>query len=229
MVPKDMKKTTLITKTRLYDWTVMPFGLKNATNIFTKTMLEVFKDLGDKFLKVFVDDLNVHNESWAKHLQHLDVVFFKLREVNLKLNPNKCCFGTKNITFLGHVVSNKRTKPDLGKIETLLHFPEPKTITNIKSFLGLIGYYHNYVSDYSQVAASLFELTKKDIDFVWNLGYQQAFEVLKITLVDAPVLIWPDSRNHFVLMLSSHQKVLEPSCHKRKANLRRWWLMLVRV
>jgi hypothetical protein len=199
MAPKDMKKTTLITKTRLYDWTVMPFGLKNATNIFTKTMLEVFKDLGDKFLKVFVDDLNVHNESWAKHLQHLDVVFFKLREVNLKLNPNKCCFATKSITFLGHVVSNKRTKPDLGKIETLLHFPEPKTITNIKSFLGLIGYYHNYVLDYSRLAAPLFELTKKDVDFVCNLGYQQAFEVLKITLVDAPVLIWPDFKKSFCL------------------------------
>jgi hypothetical protein len=63
-------------------------------------MSEVFKNLGDKFLKVFVDDLNVHNESWEEHLQHLDVVFFKLREVNLKLNLNKCCFVAKNITFL---------------------------------------------------------------------------------------------------------------------------------
>ncbi len=64
MVPEDMKKTTLITKTGLYDWTVMPFGLKNAMSTFTRTMSEVFKDLGSKFLKVFVDDLNVHNESW---------------------------------------------------------------------------------------------------------------------------------------------------------------------
>ncbi len=94
-----MKKTTLITKIRLYDWTIMPFGLKNATSTFTKTISEVFRDLGNKFLKVFVNDFNRHNESWEEHLQHLDVVFFKLSEVNLKLNPNKCCFATKNLHF----------------------------------------------------------------------------------------------------------------------------------
>jgi len=94
MAPKDMKKTTLITKTGLYDWTIMPFGLKNATNTFTMTMLEVFKELGDKLLKVFVDDLNMLNKSWEEHLQHLDVVFLKLREVNLQLNPSKYCFLT---------------------------------------------------------------------------------------------------------------------------------------
>jgi hypothetical protein len=133
-------------------------------------MLEVFKELRNKFLKVFVDDLNVHNESWEEHLQHLDAMFIKLKEVNLKLNPNKCCFPTKSITFLGHVVSNEGTKLDLGKIDVVLHFLEPKMITNIKSFLGLIGYYHNYVRSYSQLVVLLFELTKKDVDFVWDLG-----------------------------------------------------------
>jgi hypothetical protein len=128
----------------------MPFGLKNATNTFTKTMSTIFKELGETFLKIFVDDLNIH-------LQHLDVVFFKLREVNLKLNPNICCFAAKSITFLGHVVSNEGTKPDLGKIDIILHFLEPKTITNIKSFLGLIGYYRNYVWGYSWLVAPLFE------------------------------------------------------------------------
>ncbi len=121
----------------------MPFGLKNATSTFTKTMSKVFKDLGSKFLKVFVDDLNVHIESWEEHLQHLDAMFFKLREINLKLNPNKCCFTTKNITFLVHVVSKEGTKPNLGKIEAILHFPEPKMVTNIRSFLGLTRYYRN--------------------------------------------------------------------------------------
>jgi len=132
-----MKKTSLITKTKLYDWIVMPFNLKNATSTFTTTMSKVFKDLGNKFLKVFIDDLDVHNESWEEHLQHLDAMFYKLKEVNLKLNPNKCCFATKNITFLGHVVSKEGTRPDPGKIEVILHFPEPKTITNVKLFLGL--------------------------------------------------------------------------------------------
>jgi hypothetical protein len=149
MAFEDMKKTTLITKIGLYDWMVMPFGLKNATNTFTRTMLEVFGNLGDKFLKVFVDDLNIHNKSWEEHFQHLDIVFSKLREVNLKLNPHKCCFAAKSITFLGHVVSKDGTKLDLGNIEAILHFLELKTVTNIRSFLGLIGYYHNYIRSYS--------------------------------------------------------------------------------
>jgi hypothetical protein len=99
MALEDMKKTTLITKTRLYDWTVMPFGLKNATSTFTKIMSAVFKELGDKFLKIFVDDFNIHNENWEEHLQHLDVVLFKFKEVNLKLNSSKCCFVAKKSRF----------------------------------------------------------------------------------------------------------------------------------
>jgi hypothetical protein len=123
MAPEDIRKTALITKSGLYDWTVMPFGLKNATSTFTRTMSEVFKDLGDKFLKVFVDDLNVHSESWEDHLQHLGAVLSRLREVNLKLNPSKCCFAAESIVFLGHVVSKEGTKPDPSKIDAVLRFP----------------------------------------------------------------------------------------------------------
>jgi hypothetical protein len=100
----------------------------------------------------------------------LDAVLYKLREVNLKLNPNKCCFVANNITFLGHVVNKDGTRPNLGKIEAVLHFPQPKTVINIRSFLGLTGYYHNYVRGYSRLATPLFELTKRDVDFVWDMG-----------------------------------------------------------
>jgi hypothetical protein len=141
MAFENMKKMVVITKIGLYDWMVMSFGLKNATSVFTKTMSKVFKELGDKFLKVFVDDLNVHNESWDEHLQHLSTMFLKLKNMNWKFNPSKCCFVAKSITFLGHVVNNKGTKLDPGKINAVMRFLEPKAITNIKSFLGLTGYY----------------------------------------------------------------------------------------
>jgi hypothetical protein len=81
-------------------------------------------------------------------------------------------FCYKSITFLGHVVNKEGTKPNMDKIEAVLHFLEPKTVTNIKFFLGLTEYYWNYVRGYSRLAIPLFELTKKNIDFVWNLGYQ---------------------------------------------------------
>jgi hypothetical protein len=199
MAPEDMKKTTLITKTGLYDWTVMPFGLKNATSTFTRIMSEVFKDLGSRFLKVFVDDLNVHSESWGEHLQHLDAVLCKLREVNLKLNPSKCCFAAKTITFLGHMVSKEGIRPDPGKVETVLHFPTPRNVTSVKSFLGLTGYYRKYVRSYTSLAGPLFELTKKDVAFVWDMGCEQAYQALKAALANAPVLTRPDFKRTFWL------------------------------
>jgi len=101
----------------------------------------VFKELGDKFLKVFVDDLNVHSENWEDHLRHLEAVLSKLREMNLKLNPGKCCFTTENIVFLGYVVSKEGAKLDPKKIDAVLCFPKPTTVTSVRSFLGLTGYY----------------------------------------------------------------------------------------
>ncbi len=199
MAPEDMRKTTLITKSRLYDWIVMPFGLKNATSTFTWTVSEIFKDVGDKFLKVFMDDLNIHIENWEDHLQHLGAVLSRLREVNLKLNPSKCCFAAENIVFLGHVVSKEGTKPDPGKIDAVLRFPEPKTVTNVKSFLGLTGYYRKYIRGYSRMASPLFELTKKDVAFVWNKNCQRAFDDLKRALVEALILVRPDFKEPFCL------------------------------
>jgi hypothetical protein len=199
MALEDMRKTALTTKSGLYDWTVMPFGLKNATSTFTWTMSEVFKDLGDKFLKVFMDDLNVHSENWEDHLQHLGAVLSRLREVNLKLNPSKCCFVAESIVFLGHVVSREGTKPDPGKINAVLHFPESKAVTNVRSFLGLIRYYRKYIRGYSRMATPLFELTKKDVAFVWNQNCQRAFDDLKRALMGAPILVRPDFKEPFYL------------------------------
>jgi len=106
-------------------------------------------------------------------------------------------FCYKKITFLGHMVSNEGTKPNLGKIDAVLHFPKPNTVINIRSFRGLIRYYRNYVRGYSWLVTPLFELTKKDVAFMWNLDCQQAFEALKRTLVDASVLVCLDFKKPF--------------------------------
>jgi hypothetical protein len=160
MAHEDMGKIALITKSGLYDWTVMPFGLKNATSTFTRTMTEVFKDLGNSFLKIFVDDLNVHNEKWQDHLQHLGAVLSRLREVNLKLNPSKCCFAARSIMFLGHVVSKEGTRLDPGKIDAVRQFPVPTTVTNVRSFLGLTGYYCKYIKHNSDILSIRFKHTR---------------------------------------------------------------------
>jgi len=99
MVLENVKKSTLITKSRMYDWIVMPFGMKNVTNTFTRTMIKIFGSYIDKFLKVFIDDLNIHKLTWDEHLEHKSFVLMKLREVNLKLNPSKCEFAKTRRAF----------------------------------------------------------------------------------------------------------------------------------
>jgi hypothetical protein len=199
MAPKDMGKTALVTKSGLFEWTIMPFGLKNATSTFTWTMTEVFKGLGDSFLKIFVDDLNVHSEEWQDHLQHLGAVLSRLREVNLKLNPSKCCFAAGSVVFLGHVVSKEGTRPNPSKVDAVRGFPAPTTVTNVRSFLGLTGYYRKYIKGYSKLVGPLFELTKKDVVFVWNQDCQRAFADLKKALMGAPILVRPNFKEPFCL------------------------------
>jgi hypothetical protein len=146
----------------------MPFGMKNATNTFSKTMPKVFGEYLEKFLKVFVDDLNICNHSWEQHLAHLRFVLLKLREINFKLNPGKCEFVKISLTFLGHEVNHDGTQLDPRKIKVIIDFPIPTSIINVKTFLWLISYYQDYVMGYFRIAMPLFDLIKKDIIFRWN-------------------------------------------------------------
>lgn len=156
IAPKNIKKIVVITNSAMYDWSVMPFGLKNAINIFSQTMAIIFKDWKNKFIKVFVDDGNIHNLTWRDHLQHIRMVFHRLKKVHLKLNLNKCYFGAQSITFLGHVVSIERSYPNYKKIIGVENFPIPRTITNVRAFLGLIGYYHKFIPRYTKIAEPFF-------------------------------------------------------------------------
>jgi hypothetical protein len=136
MVVENIHNFTLITKLGLFDGTIMPFGMKNATSTFSKTMMKVFGIYLDKFLKVFVDDLNVNNVTWEKHLEHMCYVLLQLKEVNLKLNLSKCDFANSNLTFLQHVVSCDKTQPDFKKIKVVIDFPIPTTMIDVPAFLG---------------------------------------------------------------------------------------------
>lgn len=143
MALEDILKFELIIKSGLFDYIIMPFGIKNATNIFPKTIIEVFGKYLNKFLKVFVDNLNIHNHNWEQHLEHLCFVILKLKEVNFKLNIRKCEFAKIDLTFQRHVVNCDGTQPNLRKIKAITNFLIPTTITNVRAFLGLTCYYQN--------------------------------------------------------------------------------------
>jgi len=162
MLLDDIFKIAVITKSGLYDWNVMPFRLKNATRTLFRTMVKMFKDYTYQFLKVFVDDVNIHNQTWEEHLTHFMLIFTQLQKVSLKLNPRKCSFGAQHIVFLGHVVTQQGSHHDPKKVHVVKDFPIPRTIINVQAFLGLTSYYRNFVRGYAKIVVPFFDLTKKD-------------------------------------------------------------------
>jgi len=129
-------------------------------------MAYIFKEWINQFVKVFVDDVNIHSGTWNEHLCHIRLVFQKFKKVNYKLNLNKCCFGSKNITFFRHIVDcvGSQTKPK--KIVAVQNFPTPNITTNVRAFMGLTRYYRRFITGYAKMTEPLFALTKKKCKFL---------------------------------------------------------------
>ncbi|OMP06578.1 reverse transcriptase [Corchorus capsularis] len=147
---------------------VMPFGLTNAPAAFMDLMNRVFHLYHDKFVIVFIDDILVYSRNENEHANHLRIVLQTLREHELYAKLSKCEFWLQEVGFLGHVVSRDGIYVDSGKVEAILNWERPKTVTEIRSFLRLAGYYRRFVEDFSLIAAPLTRLTRKGVRFVWD-------------------------------------------------------------
>ena len=147
-------------------------------------------------------------EKVSEHNEKLRDVFDRLRKYNLKLQPDKCEFLRTELTYLGHTVSGDGVKPDPKKIESVVRFPAPKTPTEVKSFLGLANYYRRFIPNFSKIAKPLTELLRKDIPFIWTENEEQAFQMLKMQLVNPPVLQYPDFSKGFVLTTDASQNAI---------------------
>ncbi|KAK1680771.1 hypothetical protein QYE76_041619 [Lolium multiflorum] len=195
----DEWKTTFKTKFGLYEWLVMPFGLTNAPSTFMRLMNTVLRAFIGRFVVVYFDDILIYSKSLEEHLDHLRVVFNALRDARLYGNLEKCTFCTNRVAFLGYVVTAQGIEVDPAKIEAIESWPQPKTVTQVRSFLGLAGFYRRFVKDFGSIAAPLNELTKKDVPFVWGDAQQEAFMILKDKLTHAPLLQLPDFNKTFEL------------------------------
>ncbi|KAK1561379.1 hypothetical protein QYE76_048204, partial [Lolium multiflorum] len=195
----DEWKTAFKTKFGLYEWLVMPFGLTNAPSTFMRLMNEVLRAFIGRFVVVYFDDILIYSKSLEEHLDHLRVVFNALRDARLYGNLEKCTFCTNRVAFLGYVVTAQGIEVDPAKIEAIENWPQPKTVTQVRSFLGLAGFYRRFVKDFGSIAAPLNELTKKDVPFVWGDAQQDAFMILKDKLTHAPLLQLPDFNKTFEL------------------------------
>ncbi|KAL4017063.1 hypothetical protein IC575_024737 [Cucumis melo] len=168
----------------------------------------VFKDFLDSFVIVFIDDILIYSKTEAEHEEHLHQVLETLRANKLYAKFSKCEFWLRKVTFLCHVVSSERVSVDPAKIEAVTNWPRPSTVSKIRSFLGLAGYYRRFVEDFSRIASPLTQLTRKGTPFVWSPACESSFQELKQKLVTAPILTVPDGSGNFVIYSDASKKGL---------------------
>jgi hypothetical protein len=165
---------------------------------FQGLMNSIFKPFLQKFVLVFFDDILIYSKSWEDHVQHVDKVLQLLKEQQLYAKPSKCFFGVKEVEYLGHIVSHEGVNVDPNKIKAMMDWSIPKTLKNLRGFLGLTGYYCKFVQNYGRIVAPLIALTKKDA-FSWTPEATKAFEQLKEVMCKALVLTTPDFTKTFIV------------------------------
>jgi hypothetical protein len=170
----------------------------HVPSTFQGLMNFIFNPFLQKFVLVFFDDILIYSKSWEDHVRHVDKVLQLLKEKKLYAKPSKCFFGVKEVDYLGHIVSHEGFKVDPNKIKAMMDWTIPKTLKNLRGFLGLTGYYHKFVRHYGRITSPLTTLTKKDA-FSWTPEATKAFEQLKEVMCKALVLTTPEFTKTFIV------------------------------
>ena len=217
MEEDDIHKTAFrVGSGGLYEYTRMPFGLCNSPATFQRLMEACLGDENFETLVLYLDDILVFSSTIEEHIERLDGVFTKLKEHGLKIKPSKCHFFRKEVKYLGHIVSEEGVSTDPAKTEAIRTWPKPKTEKELRSFLGIAGYYRRFVQNFAKIAAPLHSILSKpeksksktkmkSKQFVklWNDNCDKAFETLKEKLTTTPVLGYPDFSKEFILEIDA--------------------------
>ncbi|GKA83682.1 putative reverse transcriptase domain-containing protein [Tanacetum coccineum] len=195
----DIQKTAFRTRYRHFEFTVMPFGLTNAPAVFMDLMNRVCRPYLDKFVIVFIDDILVYSKTREEHEVHLGLVLELLKKEKLYAKFSKCEFWLQEVQFLRHVINGDGIHVNPSKIEAVENWKAPRTPSEVRSFLGLTGYYRIFIENFSKIAKSLTVLTQKSKTFDWGEEQENTFQTLKGKLCDAPVLVLPDELKDFVV------------------------------
>ena len=186
----------------------MPFELTNAPATFQRLMESYLGELHQNWCIIYLDDITVFCRTPKEHIHRLKAVISKLRAASLKLRPTKCDLFRQQINYLGHVVSEKGVSTDPDKINAVTEWPQPTTVTEVRSFLGFVSYYRRFIPNYSKVARPLNRLLqnlegtpsqKKRFKVCWGPEQQEAFETLQRLCTESPILAYADFKAPFVL------------------------------
>ncbi|KAL8624895.1 hypothetical protein ACOMHN_016191 [Nucella lapillus] len=215
MAKEDIEKTAFITSFGLFEYLCMPMGLSTAPATFQRLMQSSMNDLAFQMLLVYLDDLLIYSRTFEEHLGRLKIVFNRLREVGLKLNPAKCKLARDSVEYLGYTVSSQGIATSSSKILAVRNWPVPRTLRELRSFLGFASYYRRFVDGFAQKARPLNQLVSTtyqktqegkrgssknaSITDGWDSKCQEAFGCLQNALITAPVLGYADFKRPFVL------------------------------
>ena len=171
-------------------------------------MNKVFADNIGKFIVVYLDDNLIFSRNFDEHWQHLRWALEKLREAKLYGRLHKCEFLKDQVNYLGFEVSPGGIKASPGKIRAMIEWPKPKSVHDVRSFLGLVSYYRRFVRGFSEMARPLTELTRVGVEWKWSTSQHQAFKRLKLAFTIAPVLRLPDFERQFVVTIDASDVVV---------------------
>jgi len=170
----------------------MPFGLCNAPATFQRCMMSIFSDMVEDFLEIFMDDFSIYGSSFDQCPLHLECVLKRCKEKSLVLNWKKCHFIVKQSIVLGHVISKDGLEINKSKADLIANLPPPKSIKEVRLFLGHAGFYRQFIKDFSKIAKPLSNLLTEDTKFEFNKDCKIAFNKLKSMLTSSPIIQPPD-------------------------------------
>ena len=180
-----------------FEYVKVPFGVAQALAYFQELMTSILKDF--PFAIAYLDDIIIFSKIPQEHLSHIQMVFEKLRSVNLSMKKSKCNFFSKEIQYLGHTLSATGIRPLPAKTHAIQHMQPPMTPKQVRAFLGLVGYYRKFIKGFTKIAKPLTLLTRQQVKFDWTLEHHTTFLHLKEAIVQAPILHYPNPSKKYIV------------------------------
>jgi hypothetical protein len=221
LLPKDADKTAFICREGMYRFKKMPFGLCNAGATFQRLMDITLSGLSFEVCLAYLDDIIVFSSDEASHMERLRLVLTRLLEAGLKLKPAKCALMRRSVLFLGHIISSDGIATDPQKTTAISEWPTPQNVKEVRTFLGICGYYRRFVDGFAAIAKPLYALTEKNRKFEWTTQSQEAFDRLKSSLTAPPILGMPNDTDQMVLDTDASNWAIGAVLSQRQGNVER--------